>query len=85
MVESGESPSEAARRECLEELCREVEIGDLLCVHYADGVRTPGDGIMFVFDGGTSFASPDDYVLPAEELREVAFTTPRNSLCVCRP
>ena len=73
LAEAGESPREAARRECREELGREVEIGDLLCVHYADGARTPGDGVMFVFDGGTSSAGPDDYVLPAEELCDIAF------------
>ena len=58
------------------ELGRDVEIGDLLCVHYAEGVQTPGDGIMFVFDGGTSSASPEDYLLPADELCGAAFTSP---------
>jgi 8-oxo-dGTP pyrophosphatase MutT (NUDIX family) len=76
LVEPGESPLEAARRECLEELGREVEIGDLLCVHYADGARTPGDGVVFVFDGGTSTVQPHEYVLPADELCDVAFVRP---------
>jgi 8-oxo-dGTP diphosphatase len=76
LVEAGESPREAACRECLEELGRKVDIGGLLCVHYADGARTPGDGICFVFDGGTTSASSDDYVLPAEELSDVDFIQP---------
>jgi 8-oxo-dGTP pyrophosphatase MutT (NUDIX family) len=76
LVEVGESPREAAGRECLEELGREVEIGDLLCVHYAEGAQMPGDGIMFVFDGGTCSASPDDYRLPANELCAASFTSP---------
>jgi 8-oxo-dGTP diphosphatase len=76
LVEAGESPREAAQRECLEELGHEVEIGDLLCVHYADGAHTPGDGICFVFDGGAALASSDDYVLPAEELSALAFVRP---------
>jgi 8-oxo-dGTP diphosphatase len=75
-VEQGESPREAAGRECLEELGREIEIGDLLCVHYAEGAHTPGDGVGFVFDGGTSSASPEDYLLPANELCAAAFTLP---------
>lgn len=76
LVEAGESPREAARRECIEELGREIEVGDLLCVHYAEGTSTPGDGIMFVFDGGTSSASRGTFVLPPEELCDVAFTPP---------
>lgn len=76
LVEADESPREAAQRECLEELGRNVEIGALLCVHYAPGARTPGYGICFVFDGGTSSTSPDDHVLPADELSDLAFIRP---------
>lgn len=76
LVEADESPREAAQRECLEELGRNVEIGDLLCVHYAPGATTPGDGVCFVFDGGTSSADPRDHVLPADELSDLAFVSP---------
>jgi 8-oxo-dGTP diphosphatase len=76
LVEPGESPSEAVRRECREELGRDVAIGALLCVHYAESVRIPGDGVMFVFDGGTSDADPGDLVLPADELSAAAFVPP---------
>lgn len=76
VVEQGESPKEAAGRECLEELGREVEIGDLLCVHYSDRGRLPGDAVVFVFDGGLSSARPDDLVLPADELSAAAFVPP---------
>lgn len=76
LVEPGESPREAAERECFEELGRHVEIGDLLCVHYAPSARIPGDGICFVFDGGTSSADPGDYVLPPDELSDLSFIRP---------
>ncbi len=71
MIEPGESPREAARRECLEELGREIPIGDLLCVHY-----TEGDGVMFVFDAGQIDLNPDDLDLPHNELRSAEFTPP---------
>jgi 8-oxo-dGTP diphosphatase len=73
LVEPGESPLEAAGRECLEELGRMIEIGSLLCVHYAEGSRLPGDGVVFVFDGGRSASGPDEFVLPADELSAAAF------------
>jgi 8-oxo-dGTP diphosphatase len=76
LVEPGESPKEAARRECLEELGQPIEIGGLLCVHYADGVRLAGDGVVFVFDGGRSSAGAGDFVLPADELSAAAFVPP---------
>ncbi len=75
LVEPGESPREAARREALEELGSEIGVGDLLCVHYSVG-PTGRDGIMFVFDGGRSDTPAGDYVLPADELSEAAFVAP---------
>jgi 8-oxo-dGTP pyrophosphatase MutT (NUDIX family) len=73
LVEVGESPREAARRELVEELGRSIEIGALLCVHYADGSRVPGDGLNFVFDGGTTATPAGEFDLPADELAEAAF------------
>jgi len=74
VVEHGESPSEAAARECLEELGRPIVVGRLLCVHYADTRRHPTDGIMFVFDGG--WLDPDEVprlALQSDELRSARF------------
>jgi 8-oxo-dGTP pyrophosphatase MutT (NUDIX family) len=76
MVEAGESPTEAAHRECREELGREIEVGPLLCVHYVSGTQVPFDGIAFTFDGGTTALTPGDLTLPADELASAAFVDP---------
>lgn len=76
MVEEGESPSEAARRECMEELGVDLEIGKPACIHYAEGVRAPGDGIMFVFDAGDTDLPAKSFSLPPDELRSAAFVAP---------
>jgi len=76
LVEAGESPSEAARRECREELGREIEVGPLLCVHYAPSANVPLDGVAFIFDGGTTSLAAADLVLPADELASAAFVDP---------
>ena len=34
MIEAGESPVEACKRECLEELGRRVSVGELLCYEF---------------------------------------------------
>lgn len=74
LVELGESPREAARRECGEELGLQVDVGDALVVHYCDGVRTPGDAVLFIFDGGTTDRT--EFVLQADEVGEARFVGP---------
>lgn len=78
VVEAWESPRQAAARECIEELGREVDVGPLLAVHYHDSGSRPTDSLMFVFDGGklssTGLAS---LVLPADELLSARFIPPR--------
>jgi 8-oxo-dGTP diphosphatase len=76
MVEAGESPTEAAHRECREELGRDIDVGPLLCVHYASSTQVPLDGIAFIFDGGTTTLVPGDLTLPADELASAAFVDP---------
>lgn len=76
LVEVGESPREAARRECREELGHDVEVGALLCVHYAPSDRVAADGVAFVFDGGTTRVAVADLTLPADELASAAFVPP---------
>jgi 8-oxo-dGTP pyrophosphatase MutT (NUDIX family) len=73
LVEPGESPKEAAVRECSEELGVSIDIGALLCVHYSQGGRIPGDGVMFVFDAGTTERDAAQFTLPADELSEAKF------------
>jgi len=76
LVKTGESPREAARRECREELGLDVRVGELLCVHYAPGHQVPADGVAFVFDGGTTALRLADLALPADELAGAAFVPP---------
>lgn len=67
MVELNESPREAARRECFEELGFHVEIGRLLVIDWVIQGRTPGDGLMLMYATGPMDAS--QIILPEEELR----------------
>ena len=67
MVELNESPREAARRECLEELGFHVEIGRLLVIDWVTQGRTPGDGLMLMYATGPVDTS--QIILPEEELR----------------
>jgi 8-oxo-dGTP diphosphatase len=76
VVESDESPREAAARECEEELGVELAIGIAACIHYAPMVRLPADGVMFVFDAGTTEHDVEDFALPPEEIRSAKFVDP---------
>ncbi len=67
MVELDESPREAARRECFEELSFDVEIGRLLVIDWVTQGRTPGDGLMLMY--ATEPVDTSRIVLPEEELR----------------
>lgn len=76
VVEVGESPREAAVRECAEELGVDLDLREPACVHYAPMVRIDGDGIMFVFDGGRTDRTEADFVLPPDEIRSTKFVEP---------
>jgi 8-oxo-dGTP pyrophosphatase MutT (NUDIX family) len=52
LVEPGESPRAAARREVREELGIEPMIGSLLVVDWVSPAPPRTDGLMFVYDGG---------------------------------
>lgn len=67
MVERDESPREGARRECLEELGFDVEIGRLLVIDWVNQGRAAGEGLLFIYATGPVDAS--HIILPSEELR----------------
>lgn len=67
MVEFDESPRQGARRECLEELGFDVEIGRLLVIDWVNQGRAAGEGLLFIYATGPVDASR--IVLPSEELR----------------
>lgn len=74
MVETGESPHEAAAREIAEELGIDRPIGRLLCVDWVPPRDPKTDGLMFLFDGGR--LESDEVaaiVLRSEELSEHRF------------
>ncbi|HEX7307504.1 NUDIX hydrolase [Lentzea sp.] len=70
MVEPGETPSEACRREVEEELGLVRETGRLLVVDWAP--KDGHDRILFIFDGGT-LSAHDPIRLQEEELRSYEF------------
>lgn len=85
VVEPGESPRAAARRETQEELGLSIEPGSLLIVDTRSQPAPKGDAIAFVFDGGMidnpSAIQPDKreiarvHFVPADRLESVC--TPR--------
>jgi 8-oxo-dGTP pyrophosphatase MutT (NUDIX family) len=71
IAEEDEPPSVACRRELLEELGLDREVGRLLSVEWRPPRVPFGDGLHFIFDGG--LLTPPDLEairLPAEELSE---------------
>lgn len=76
VVEHGETPSEACRREVAEELGLIRDTGRLLVVDWAP--TSDDDRILFVFDGGT-LTGEDHIELQAEELKSYEFVTPRQA------
>lgn len=75
MVETGESPRQACRREVAEELGLDTAPGRLLCITCVRPAWDDPDGaIVFVYDGGV--LTPDQIaavVLPPKELRAMHF------------
>ncbi len=63
-VELDESPREAARRECREELGFDIEVGRLLVVDWVSQGQTPGDGLMLIYATGPVDSS--QIILPSE-------------------
>jgi len=53
VVEAGESPRAAARREVAEELGIDAAIGSLLVMDWVSPAPPRTDGLMLIYDGGT--------------------------------
>lgn len=83
MVESGESPLAACRREVAEELGIAPPIGRLLVVDWAP---QDGDKVLYVFDGGVlAPAHRAGIVLQREELYGYRFFAPEEIEAVLIP
>lgn len=76
LVEPGESPAAACRREVREELGIDRQPGRLLLVDWAPH-PDQGDKLLFVFDGGT-LAHTHDAVPDGTEISEFRFVDPRD-------
>ncbi|GGU77487.1 NUDIX domain-containing protein [Lentzea flava] len=77
VVEHGETPTEACRREVEEELGLQREPGRLLVVDWAP--HNNDDRILFVFDGGM-ITNPREIRLQAAELKSYEFVTPERAV-----
>ena len=78
VVESGESLSEAAGRECLEEIGCKVQMRSLLCVDYKSGSADTGDAIHFLFLG--ELAEGDQPYADGREIKSVQWLEPSSAL-----
>lgn len=77
IAEEDEPPSVACRREVLEELGLDREVGRLLSVEWRPPRVPFGDGLHFIFDGGV--VTPDEIEairLPEDELSEWGLFSP---------
>lgn len=76
VVEAGESPRQAARRECQEELGVDIPVGELLCVDFVAAYGGRPEAFMIVFDGGVTSLAVSDLELPPDELQSAKFVPP---------
>ncbi|MGK5681165.1 NUDIX domain-containing protein [Actinoplanes sp. URMC 104] len=75
VVEAGEAPRAAVRRELTEELGLDLPVGGLLVIDWVEVPERP-DGLMLVFDGGVLAPEQEARItLPADELRSWRWCT----------
>jgi 8-oxo-dGTP diphosphatase len=73
VIEEGESPIEACKRECLEELNTHVNGGRLLCLEHCKLSHSEGETNKFIFDCGVLLPEQQNFTLQVEELDAAAF------------
>jgi ADP-ribose pyrophosphatase YjhB (NUDIX family) len=76
-VDPGEAPRTAARREGREELGLDIEPGALLLIAHSAFPDPIGDGLSFLYDGG-SLPESAEVTLQEEELTEWKFVAPED-------
>jgi ADP-ribose pyrophosphatase YjhB (NUDIX family) len=81
LIESGESPTEAAKREAKEEINIDPTNLKLLCVEYHQSEDAIGDRFQFLFDGGILNEQEIASIkLPPDEIAEFGFFTLEESV-----
>ncbi|GAA4437063.1 hypothetical protein GCM10023148_43730 [Actinokineospora soli] len=83
VVEPGETPWEACRREVMEELSLETTPGRLLVVDWAPLNTEPRT--LFIFDGGRLNPAQTHFTLQESEIRSTRFVTPDEFDTRCAP
>ncbi len=73
VIEEGESPIEACKRECLEELGIHVNVGKLLCHEYRKASSTESETSKFIFDCGVLFPEQQKFTLQPDEIDAAVF------------
>jgi len=84
MVEAGEDPRTACRRELREEIGLDIDLGPLLVMMHATLPPPRGDSIMFVYDGGI-IKDTSRIELDASELASYRFVAPDELTAVLSP
>lgn len=79
LVESGESPAAAGRREVLEEVGIEVSVGRLLAVQHLPAQDGKPSSVQFVFDSEPIAGSPV-LTLQEDEIAAVHWLDPEESI-----
>jgi 8-oxo-dGTP diphosphatase len=77
VVEAGEDPRAACRRECMEELGLDPRLGRLLVIEHKIEALPHGDSIMFIYDGGF-LADASAVQLRKDELHSYRFAQPED-------
>jgi 8-oxo-dGTP diphosphatase len=73
VIEEGESPIEACKRECLEELGIHITVGKLLCLEHQKASHPEGKANKFIFDCGVLLPEQQTFTLQVEELDDAVF------------
>lgn len=79
MVEIGESPAQAAARECREEIGLTLEPTRLLCVQYLAPEAGRPESLQFVFDSESLTVRPE-LTLQASEIARAEWMTPDEAI-----
>jgi 8-oxo-dGTP diphosphatase len=73
VIEEGESPTEACKRECLEELGIHINVGQLLCYEYRKASSSKSEASKFIFDCGVLLPEQQTFTLQADEIDAAVF------------